>query len=179
MTARPAGHDNTGMQDTHDSDQEPLSERYASQEMLQSVSANPRYRSWRRQWIALAEAEAELGLGITPAQIEEMRRRRLVGRSASLGRSLLESLSRVKSTQSLEISVRGIGLMAGLELRFREGPPATCQTLGTIKEMLRRGYILLPEGGFANVVSFTPPLTISADQCDEAVTVLASIVRRL
>ncbi len=62
------------MQDSHETYQNPLSERYASQEMLQSFSANTRYRTWRRLWIALAEAEAELGLGITPAQIEEMRR---------------------------------------------------------------------------------------------------------
>ena len=119
-----------------------------------------------------------VGCAMALSQIEELRRRRLVGRSASLGRRLLEALSRVKSTQSLEFSARGIGLMAGLELTLRDGRPATCQTQRIIKEMLRRRYILLPEGPFANVISFTPPLTIDADQCDEAVEVLKTAFRR-
>jgi adenylosuccinate lyase len=66
--------DNTGMPDPNDVYQNPLAERYASSEMLRNFSSNTRYRTWRELWIALAEAEAELGLGITPAQIEEMRR---------------------------------------------------------------------------------------------------------
>jgi adenylosuccinate lyase len=36
-------------------------------------SPDHKFRTWRRLWIALAEAEQELGLPITDAQIEEMR----------------------------------------------------------------------------------------------------------
>jgi adenylosuccinate lyase len=36
-------------------------------------SANFKFRTWRRLWIALAEAEKELGLPVTDAQIAEMR----------------------------------------------------------------------------------------------------------
>lgn len=57
-----------------DTYQNPLSERYASREMLAIFSPGHRYRTWRRLWIALAESQAELGLDIQPAQIEEMRR---------------------------------------------------------------------------------------------------------
>src|SRR5438093_1619306 len=60
--------------DSHDTYQNPLAERYASEEMLKNFSANERYRTWRRLWIALAEGQAELGLNITSGQIEEMRR---------------------------------------------------------------------------------------------------------
>ncbi len=38
-----------------------------------------------------------------------------------------------------------------------------------IKEMLRRGFILLPEGARGNVISFTPPLTISRAELAAAV----------
>jgi acetylornithine/succinyldiaminopimelate/putrescine aminotransferase len=38
--------------------------------------------------------------------------------------------------------------------------------------MLRRGFILLPEGGHANVISFTPPLTITRRQLQTAVDAL-------
>ncbi|MFM7076822.1 MAG: adenylosuccinate lyase [Planctomycetaceae bacterium] len=51
----------------------PLAARYASAEMTRIWSDNHRYRLWRQVWLALAEAEAELGLPITSAQLAEMR----------------------------------------------------------------------------------------------------------
>jgi adenylosuccinate lyase len=51
----------------------PLGPRYASREMLYNFSAEKKFRTWRRLWLALAEAEQELGLAITAAQIEELR----------------------------------------------------------------------------------------------------------
>ncbi len=51
----------------------PLSERYASPEMQYIFSPEKKFRTWRRLWIALAEAEQELGLPITDEQIAEMR----------------------------------------------------------------------------------------------------------
>jgi adenylosuccinate lyase len=51
----------------------PLGPRYASREMLYNFSAEKKFRTWRRLWVALAEAEQELGLAITDAQIEQLR----------------------------------------------------------------------------------------------------------
>jgi adenylosuccinate lyase len=51
----------------------PLATRYASSEMTRLWSDQHRYRLWRETWLALAEAEAELGLPISREQIEEMR----------------------------------------------------------------------------------------------------------
>jgi adenylosuccinate lyase len=53
----------------------PLGPRYASREMLYNFSAEKKFRTWRRLWVALAEAERELGLPITAAQIEALRAR--------------------------------------------------------------------------------------------------------
>ncbi|HIR27280.1 MAG TPA: adenylosuccinate lyase [Candidatus Choladousia intestinigallinarum] len=53
--------------------QSPLSERYASREMQFLFSPDMKFRTWRRLWIALAETEKELGLGITQEQIDEMK----------------------------------------------------------------------------------------------------------
>lgn len=50
-----------------------LSGRYASAEMQRIFSAQNRYETWRRLWIALAESEQELGLPITDAQLAQMR----------------------------------------------------------------------------------------------------------
>src|SRR5699024_12613962 len=51
----------------------PLSTRYASREMQYFFSDNNKFRTWRRLWIALAEAERELGLHITEEQIDELK----------------------------------------------------------------------------------------------------------
>ncbi|MBQ9421095.1 MAG: adenylosuccinate lyase [Lachnospiraceae bacterium] len=51
----------------------PLSQRYASQYMLHLFSADVRTQTWRRIWVALAEAEHDLGLPVTTEQIEELK----------------------------------------------------------------------------------------------------------
>ncbi len=51
----------------------PLSERYPSKEMKYLFSPETKFRTWRKLWIALAEAEKELGLDITQEQIDELK----------------------------------------------------------------------------------------------------------
>ncbi|MCG0276542.1 MAG: adenylosuccinate lyase [Thermosediminibacteraceae bacterium] len=51
----------------------PLTERYASEEMLMNFSPYKKFTTWRKLWVALAEAEKELGLPITQEQIDEMK----------------------------------------------------------------------------------------------------------
>ncbi len=58
---------------SEDKYESPLSKRYASPEMQYIFSPEKKFRTWRRLWIALAQAEQELGLDITDEQIEEMK----------------------------------------------------------------------------------------------------------
>ncbi|MCX7425811.1 MAG: adenylosuccinate lyase [Planctomycetia bacterium] len=51
----------------------PLITRYSSPEMSAIWSPRRKFGTWRRLWVALAEAEAELGLPISPEQIAELR----------------------------------------------------------------------------------------------------------
>jgi adenylosuccinate lyase len=57
----------------HDLYENPLIGRYASSEMSSLWGAQRKFSTWRRLWVMLAEAEAELGLPITREQIEELR----------------------------------------------------------------------------------------------------------
>lgn len=58
------------MKDTYES---PLSSRYADKQMKYLFSPDMKFRTWRKLWIALAEAEMELGLPVTQEQIDEMK----------------------------------------------------------------------------------------------------------
>jgi adenylosuccinate lyase len=51
----------------------PLVERYASAEMSAIFSDATKFRTWRRLWLALAEAEQELGLEIPDSALAAMR----------------------------------------------------------------------------------------------------------
>ncbi len=95
-----------------------------------------------------------VGCAMALAQIEEISRLKLVERSAEMGKALLKMLP----------GARGMGLMVGVEVA--EGG------FQITKEMLRRGFIVLPEGEQGNVISFTPPLTISKTQLASAVKAL-------
>ena len=115
-----------------------------------------------------------VGCAMALAQIRELRERQLPQRSARLGAWLLAALKSQISNLQFQISARGLGLMAGLELRRPDGSPATELSLRVIKAMLHRGFILLPEGEHANVISFTPPLTITEAPLRRTVQVLAA-----
>jgi len=52
----------------------PLITRYASKEMAENFSDDKKFKTWRKLWIALAEAERELGLPITQEQIDALKR---------------------------------------------------------------------------------------------------------
>jgi len=51
----------------------PFNSRYASREMQEMFSSDMKFKTWRRLWIALAEAERELGLNISQEQIDELK----------------------------------------------------------------------------------------------------------
>lgn len=53
--------------------QNPLITRYASKEMAENFSDDKRFKLWRKLWIALAEAEMELGLNVTKEQVDELK----------------------------------------------------------------------------------------------------------
>ncbi|HEY3860352.1 MAG TPA: aspartate aminotransferase family protein [Verrucomicrobiae bacterium] len=108
-----------------------------------------------------------VGCAMALAQIAEIRAKKLPERAAALGQFLMDRLRAEISLPGSRIEIRGRGLMAGLEI-FNDSGLA----MRAIKEMLRRGFILLPEGARGNVISFTPPLTITRSELSAAVSAL-------
>jgi 4-aminobutyrate aminotransferase-like enzyme len=114
-----------------------------------------------------------VGCAMALAQISEIESQQLISKSETVGQKFLQILSQLEGIYgSCKLTARGIGLMAGVELTYADGSPATRESLLLIKNLLGLGYVLLPEAAAANVISFTPPLTISLLQ-------LRSCVRQL
>jgi 4-aminobutyrate aminotransferase-like enzyme len=117
-----------------------------------------------------------VGCAMALANIREIHTRGLVERSAKSGDFLFSALSKLARSQQENSTVkflpRGLGLLAGLEVLHPNGLHATKVALAAIKTLLHRGFILLPEGEHGNVISFTPPLTISKSQLQTALDAL-------
>lgn len=50
----------------------PFCTRYASEEMQYIFSADKKFTTWRKLWVALARAEMKLGLNVTQEQVQEL-----------------------------------------------------------------------------------------------------------
>jgi 4-aminobutyrate aminotransferase-like enzyme len=118
-----------------------------------------------------------VGCAMALAQIKEIVDQSLPKRSAKLGSYLMQQLRAKISLPGYSIAIRGCGLMIGMEITSVRGEPAAALVLETVKQMLRRGFILLPEGEFGNVISFTPPLIITKEQIDATVTALRKVLQ--
>ncbi len=60
------------MSNNTNSYESPFCTRYASKEMQYIFSANKKFTTWRKLWVALARAEMKLGLGVTQEQVDEL-----------------------------------------------------------------------------------------------------------
>ncbi|MEX0793854.1 MAG: adenylosuccinate lyase [Pirellulaceae bacterium] len=58
---------------SHDQYENPLISRYCSREMSFLWSPQKKFSTWRRLWLALAEAEQELGLPISNEQLDQLK----------------------------------------------------------------------------------------------------------
>lgn len=118
-----------------------------------------------------------VGCAMALAQIREIRRLNLCRQSRELGKYLVAELSHMaKNLRNVKGTVRGNGLMVGLELTQPDGKPATEKVLDAIKKLLHRGYIFLPEGEHGEVIGFTPPLTMTRGHLREAVQAVGEVL---
>jgi 4-aminobutyrate aminotransferase-like enzyme len=118
-----------------------------------------------------------VGCAMALAQIAEINDGKLPDKAARLGEFLVGELSRIQSPKpDIVLTARGLGLMAGLEMRFANAEPASQLAMQTIKAMLHHGFILLPEGENGQVISFTPPLTITKAQLESTLGALTEVL---
>lgn len=112
-----------------------------------------------------------VGCAMTSAVITELKRGRWDRRVAETGRYLERQLRELAAEHPSQIlGVRGRGLMQGLVFRRLK---AAAQLL---KPLLKRGIIALPSGDRSDVLSFSPPFTITRREIDSALRELRRLL---
>lgn len=104
------------------------------------------------------------------AQLDVIERERLVDRSRDEGARWLSDLQEKLRGSEHVREVRGRGLMIGVEL------DGGARTLRVVRALLERGWITLPAGAKAEVLSLTPPLSIARELLDAFTEVLAEAI---
>jgi 4-aminobutyrate aminotransferase len=98
----------------------------------------------------------------------------LAGRAASLGAKALERLHAMKDKHEIIGDVRGRGLLLGIELVGDSNAPATEAAEDIFYRALEAGLSFKVTMG--NVLTLTPPLTISEAELDQALGILDTCI---
>jgi 4-aminobutyrate aminotransferase/(S)-3-amino-2-methylpropionate transaminase len=114
-----------------------------------------------------------LGCAAALATIGELERGEFCERSKNLGRFAITEISSWRGSLGVVSNVRGRGLMLGIEL---EKGQETGLAFNVARQLLRRGLIVLPCGPSGNVLSISPPLTITEAQLKWALETLKGVL---
>ncbi len=118
-----------------------------------------------------------VGCAMALAQMEELKSHDLIKASAQRGAELLAGLKKIAQRgNSIRRTAVGVGLMSGIELRHADGTPATAASIQCMKSLLKRGFIVLPEGADSEVISFTPPLIITSAEIQRSLRALDAVL---
>ena len=95
----------------------------------------------------------------------------LLSRARDLGRTMGEDLEKLRTSHPGRIgAIRGRGAMRGIEII----PPE--DSMGLCRAMLAEGYLILPSGLSGEVLSLTPPLTLTRAQWEGALAALDTVL---
>ena len=100
------------------------------------------------------------------AAIDALVEENLTEKAASTGAHFKARLEELQEKHKIIKEVRGMGLMLGVELRF--------DVLNIILKCAEEGVLILDAG--RNVLRFLPPLVITKDQVDKAISVLDTVL---
>src|SRR5437868_4010195 len=105
------------------------------------------------------------------ANIEFMERENLAQRASDTGGYAMSKLRDLQKENPLIGDIRGLGLMIGVELvRDEKLKPANTEAEAIRDSLLRQGILVGVGGIYGNVVRFQPPLIITRQQIDRAIS---------
>ena len=118
-----------------------------------------------------------VGCAMALAQISELQRLNGVEAARQLGARVEKYWERFpRKLGPLTLLPRNRGLMIGIEIIDPRGAPAASVAHSAVQKLLERGFIFLPEGEWGEVISLTPPLTISWRQLKRALDAVLQVL---
>ncbi|ATE53706.1 aspartate aminotransferase family protein [Actinosynnema pretiosum] len=100
----------------------------------------------------------------------------LQSNAAKLGARLISGLRDVAADHPLLGDVRGKGLMVGLELVGEDRAPDPAAAVAVLEATRERGLLVGKGGLHGNVIRLAPPLSVTADEVEEALVVLRDAI---
>ncbi len=120
--------------------------------------------------------KSSVGCAAGLATLDVIEEEQLVQRAAALGAETLERLEAMRADHPLIAEVRGLGLLMGVVLERPGGAKATDEAEAVLYACLSRGLSFKVAMG--NILTLTPPLTLSQDEMDEALAILQEALAR-
>lgn len=103
--------------------------------------------------------------------INVLKDEKLIENSAAMGARLQAGLRALKEKYPVIGDVRGLGLMVGTEFTTPEGKADKATTKLVAAACHKRNMLILTCGTYENVIRWIPPLIVSAEQIDTALSI--------
>lgn len=146
----------------------PLSATVASRELMEQWEVGSHSTTFGGNPVACAAA---------CATIDVFKEENLIENTRILGEYALEKLENLKENHPAIGSVRGIGLMIGIEIVHPDtGEPNGEGLMNILEKCLEKGVILYLSGNQGEVIRMMPPLTIDRKHLDQGIAILGEAV---
>jgi acetylornithine/N-succinyldiaminopimelate aminotransferase len=137
----------------------PLGATLVTEKVGSAIPAGSHGGTYNNNPLAMAVGNAVLDLMLAPG---------LFAHVEAMGDALQNGLKKIQATQPDKVKdVRGVGLIVGLE------PTGDARELAA--KMLAKGLVTSPT--VTNVIRLVPPLIIEQTQVDEALTIIAAVLK--
>ncbi len=100
----------------------------------------------------------------------------LAAKAAVLGKELQDGLITLQQKYPIIGDIRGLGLMLGAELVYKDKTPAIKETDFILEEMKNRGILIGKNGPNRNVLAFQPPLVITIEDIKKVLNNLDDVL---
>ena len=112
------------------------------------------------------------------ATVKTLQEENLVENAEKMGNRLMAGLRKLQEQYPIIGDVRGRGLMVGVEITA-ENNESKLKTSALQKACLEKNLILLTCGTYGNVIRWIPPLIVTAEQIDEALSIFEDALKNI
>jgi 4-aminobutyrate aminotransferase len=106
------------------------------------------------------------------ATIQAIKEENMLDNCLVRGRQLMDGLKKLQKSFPVMMDIRGLGLMVGAEFRSTGNVPDKATAKAVTHACLEHGLMLLTCGPWDNTIRFMPPLVVTEEQVNEALSIL-------